>query len=113
MVWPVQRDDPIRMILIWANELCVIAIQFHMESGIASPIYGSIPSSTDNEGAETPPTEIIRVNPNEMIVGVFGQYSKVLNSLGITPGVVKSSEKVSGNKRKHSAGSSTLGESDA
>ena len=73
----IDRHDPIAGILVWETDSCVQAVRFQMKSGLLSEIYGVLHSgvsySTFHFQAE---------HPDSKLVGVFGNFGEVLNTIG-------------------------------
>ena len=82
MQFVIAPHDSVQKVLLWADTVCVHAIQFHTQSGMVSPMFG-IPSQ---DGIE--PTEFVLDEPNETIVGLFGRFGGIVDKLGLTTGQV-------------------------
>eukprot|EP00532_Pseudo-nitzschia_australis_P003044 CAMPEP_0168182126 /NCGR_PEP_ID=MMETSP0139_2-20121125/11678_1 /TAXON_ID=44445 /ORGANISM="Pseudo-nitzschia australis, Strain 10249 10 AB" /LENGTH=216 /DNA_ID=CAMNT_0008102937 /DNA_START=168 /DNA_END=818 /DNA_ORIENTATION=- len=75
-VFEFGNDDSVVRVDVWTDDRCVSAVQFCMESGAVSQLYGS--------HSNTPPNAFLRGGPCSKLVGIHGLYHGVIHKLGFT-----------------------------
>jgi hypothetical protein len=72
-------DESIVKIKVWTNDEIVNAVQFHMNNGRISPMYGT---GWNCNGKE--PSTLLEGTDDSIVVGFHGRYAGVIESLGFS-----------------------------
>mmetsp|Transcript_26021 Transcript_26021/g.54761 ORF Transcript_26021/g.54761 Transcript_26021/m.54761 type:complete len:220 (-) Transcript_26021:196-855(-) len=75
-VFEFGNDDSVVRVDVWTNDEYVSAVQFCMESGAVSQLYGA--------HNNTLPNAFLRGGPSSKLVGIHGLYDGAIDKLGFT-----------------------------